>query len=290
MNAPEKRGVALPPGGSPYWLPSGLQEASAPLLYLGWGRRRYGAHPVPARLHAGWTYTVIKEGSPVLHMGRRSLRVEAGSFVVVGPDARTGWSDAGDSQCEVLVWLWAGAPQFASARGLTPDGYWMRRASRELLEQADRWHEETRREIRRSDEHVHAACVAIQQLMDVVFARAEQAPVAADARDEQRVRLALEWMRQHIDGRASVRDLADYLGLSSMTLHRLFTRCNGAAPGKTFHRIKMEEATRRLQSTEESIKSIGLGLGYRNPGDFTRAFTRYFGCPPGAVRNAVHET
>jgi AraC-like DNA-binding protein len=34
------------------------------------------------------------------------------------------------------------------------------------------------------------------------------------------------------------------------------------------------------------VKKVAYDLGYRHPGDFTRAYTRYFGHAPGSERVA----
>ena len=75
--------------------------------------------------------------------------------------------------------------------------------------------------------------------------------------------------------------LADYLGLSAMGLQRLFRRSAGRAPGRAFLELKMREADLRL-TCPGSTKETAFALGYRHPGDFTRAYARFHGHPPSA--------
>jgi len=275
-NSKTRRGLILPPASAPHWVPD---TSGSSLLYLGWGRRNYGLAPIAPRLHEGWTYTVICEGHPLARMGGRVVKTAPGMLLLTGPDVRAGWEAPASASCRVLVWLWAGAPLIPEP----PPGHTWRtsRATPEILDTLERIHIDTRREIHAPDRLSAAALNGLRQQLDVAFARAASTDPCRDVeRDTLRLRLAMQWMREHLNHRAAVAGLADYLAISPVSLQRLFRRHLGQSPGQTFHALKMEEARRRLALEEQSVKAVAFSLGYAQPGDFTRAYSRHFGHPP----------
>jgi transcriptional regulator GlxA family with amidase domain len=93
-------------------------------------------------------------------------------------------------------------------------------------------------------------------------------------------------MRRHLDIRSPATSLADYLGLSAMSLHRLFRQAAGLSPGQAFLELKMREAQRLLRCPGKSVKETSIELGYRHPGDFTRAYAKFHGHPPSHFEQA----
>jgi transcriptional regulator GlxA family with amidase domain len=97
-------------------------------------------------------------------------------------------------------------------------------------------------------------------------------------------------MRRHLDVRAPAAALADYLGVSAMGLQRLFRETTGRAPGRALLEMKMREASRLLSRPGSTVKETALTLGYRHPGDFTRAYAKFHGHPPSdRDRAPVHK-
>lgn len=270
------RELYLPEPGSPHWVPRG--EPPVGLLYLGWGRRFYGRHPIPLRLHHGWSCMVVLSGHPEFLADRRRHRTRRGTVIVAGPDVPYGWTDQRAAASTHLAWIWAESP--AIGKRLTARTCWLRNADNELLAEIEEVHRKTRHEIQRSDDYSPPSLQALKTLLDAALARCDRISPDAGKRAQQRLRLAEQWMQQHLDIRAPAAALADYLGLSPMGLHRLFQQSAGISPGRAFLEIKMREAQRLLKHASLSIKETAFTLGYRHPGDFTRAYTRYHGCAP----------
>lgn len=270
------REIYLPEPGSPHWLPGG--EPPGGLLYLAWGRRYYGRYPIPLRRHHGWTYMVVLSGHPLLLAGTGGHRMEKGSLILVGPDVPYGWNDRPAAACSLLVWFWSQRPELGSP--IDERTCWLRIADSESLNDLTELHCRTRREIQRPDVFSANALVAIKKLIDTAFARSNRINTVTETRDVHRLQLAEQWMRQHLDIRAPAGALADYLGVSAMGLQRLFRQAAGTSPGQAFHELKMREARRLLSRSETSVKEVAFTLGYRHPGDFTRAYTAYYGHVP----------
>lgn len=270
--AKTRREIILPAAGASYW--KSLGQPSHGLLYLGWGTRRYGKNPIPLRVHDGWTYTVITAGNPVLIAGETQKKLRAGTVLLAGPDVPFGWMNEGSSQCSILVWVWTKAPAF-HATETTPRTCWIRNAAPETLERLKRLHEETRQDVHAADSHSSELLETVQIRLNAEFERAAGRVRGGPDINMQKVQLALEWMRRHLDARSPTTGLADYLGVSAITLQRLFLKETGVSPGKMFLDLKMQEAAALLAKPTFTVKQTALTLGYKNPGDFTRAFTRF---------------
>lgn len=267
-----RREIILPAAGASYWKSLGLPLHG--LLYLGWGTRQYGKNPIPLRVHEGWTYTVITAGNPVLKAGDSRKKLSAGTVVLAGPDVPFGWIDEGSSRSSILVWVWTKTPAF-HATETTPRTCWIRNAGPETLERLKRLHAETRQELHAGDSHSRELLETVQIRLDAEFERAAGRVRGRADISTQKIHLALEWMRRHLDSRSPTAGLADYLGVSPITLQRLFLKQTGVPPGRIFLDLKMQAAANLLAKEDSTVKQAALTLGYKNPGDFTRAFTRF---------------
>ena len=277
------REFVLPPPGAPHWLPPG--EPPGGLLYLAWGRRQYGRNPIPPRMHHGWSYIAVASGQPVFLAGAHRQALRPGTLVVAGPDVPYGWEDRRGASCELLVWAWSVAPSFEGQ--LRERTCWIRRGSEETLEELRALHRMARRETQGADSRSPRLLGALHVMLDAAFERAAGRERNFAARDAQRLRLAEEWMRRQIHARAPARALADYLGVSPMGLQRLFRDAVGLSPGEAFRQTKMREAAAMLKRPGVSVKETAFMLGYRHPGDFTRAFVKFHGKAPGDFRGSA---
>lgn len=276
MTMKTRRELFLPGPEAPHWLPGG--DAAGGLLYLAWGHRQYGEHPIPQRLHHGWTYMAVLSGRPVLLVGSRRQPIDSGGLIIAGPDVPYGWIDQPSAECKLLVWVWSRPPTFQIP--VHGQSCWLRKCPPAAMADIESIHLRTRREIQQVDSHSSRALEALQTLVDAAFERSSGFVGDQSLRSSQRLHLAEAWMRRHLDMRAPVRALADYLGVSPMTLQRLFRDAGGLSTGQAFLEIKMKEASRLIKMGNSSIKEVALSLGYSHPGDFTRAFTKFFGFPP----------
>lgn len=277
------REIYLPEPGSPHWIPPGPPPGG--LLYLAWGRRFYGRYPIPLRVHHGWTYMVVLSGHPLLLAGDQRQRTLRGSLIVAGPDVPYGWNDRPTAPCSLLVWFWSQPPEIGAP--LDKMTCWLRTAAAETTAELEQLHRLTRREIQRPDSLSPEVLVALKKLIDANLARSARGPAETGTRDAHRLQLAEQWMRRHLDVRAPAAALADYLGVSPMGLQRLFREATGRAPGQALLEMKMREASRLLSQADSTVKKTAFTLGYRHPGDFTRAFVKFHGRAPSSQGKAA---
>ncbi len=80
-----------------------------------------------------------------------------------------------------------------------------------------------------------------------------------------------------------VEGAAFLLGMSSRTLQRNLSEEN-VTYRQVLEQVRMERATELLQETQASITEIAFSLGYDDATSFSRAFRRWAGYPPNAVK------
>ncbi len=81
----------------------------------------------------------------------------------------------------------------------------------------------------------------------------------------------------------SLASLSDELNVSSRTLHRRLVAAN------THFSVELDDARKAraltlVTTTNQTLVNVALSLGFSNPGAFTRAFKRWFGCSPQQLR------
>jgi AraC family transcriptional regulator of arabinose operon len=270
----------LPSGDRPFWhaaRPSPTHE----LLYLGWGERQFGLTPCPITRHEGWMYLLVEQGAPTLVTQTARHRIRKGTAVIVGPDHASGWDDIGARSCRVLVWIWRKpATPLLSTEPTT--ALRMIGVPAPVMVRLESLHALCREEVRLADEVMPLALDGLQRLVEATLMRPNLTRTNGE-QCAQRVSLAVRWMESHLQCRQPAVRIADYLGISPSTLHRLFKQEVGRSPDVHFHTIKMVAAKKQL-SEGSPVKAVAYGLGYRHPGDFTRAYTRHFGHAPGMER------
>jgi AraC-like DNA-binding protein len=102
-----------------------------------------------------------------------------------------------------------------------------------------------------------------------------------------RVRKAIDLMKANICGRIGLDELARNVGLSRPHFFALFKEQTNLTPNVYWNTLRMEEALRQLQSSEESLTALAGNLGFTSQGNFTRFFRDHVGVPPTLYREAA---
>ncbi|WP_368744500.1 GlxA family transcriptional regulator [Desertibaculum subflavum] len=95
---------------------------------------------------------------------------------------------------------------------------------------------------------------------------------------------AQTWLAKHFSVADTVTEMVSRSGLAERTFKRRFTKATGLAPLPYVHRLRIEEAKRRLERTSDSIDEIGWRVGYEDSAFFRRLFKRLTGVAPGQYR------
>lgn len=102
--------------------------------------------------------------------------------------------------------------------------------------------------------------------------------------ESDRIRIALNFAREHLAEALPVERLADAARLSLRQFGRAFRRETGETPAKAVERLRVEAARLRLQDGSEPIEQIALAVGFTDPERMRRAFIKLHGHPPQSVR------
>ncbi|WP_157961660.1 helix-turn-helix transcriptional regulator [Acuticoccus kandeliae] len=86
-----------------------------------------------------------------------------------------------------------------------------------------------------------------------------------------------------LSGALTVERLASELGTSNRTLQRRLREQDLTFRDAQAH-VRLKVAHTLLCETETAVQDIAARLGYRKPGAFARAFTRWTGQSPSAYR------
>jgi len=102
--------------------------------------------------------------------------------------------------------------------------------------------------------------------------------------ESDRIRMALNFAREHLGEALPVERLADAARLSLRQFGRAFRRETGETPAKAVERLRVEAARLRLQSGSEPIEQIARAVGFTDPERMRRAFVKLHGHPPQSIR------
>jgi transcriptional regulator GlxA family with amidase domain len=95
---------------------------------------------------------------------------------------------------------------------------------------------------------------------------------------------AQTWLTTHFSVADPVEEMVRRSGLAERTFKRRFTNATGYAPLVYVQHLRIEEAKRRLESSNDPVDEIGWQVGYEDPAFFRRLFKRLTGASPGHYR------
>jgi AraC family transcriptional regulator of arabinose operon len=111
-------------------------------------------------------------------------------------------------------------------------------------------------------------------------------PRSAEAILDERVRLAMDYMRQNLGSEASLPVLAEIAGMSASRLSHLFREQVGVSPMRYLEIQRLDRAKQLLELTTRSVQSISAEVGFESPFYFTLRFKRQTGLSPRTFRGA----
>ena len=130
----------------------------------------------------------------------------------------------------------------------------------------------------------------IDSIMDAADAAAPRRRGARMRGHDFRVRKSMQIMREKVAERISFDEVARTVGLSRPHFFALFKEQTRLTPNVYWNTLRMEEALRQLQASEEPLTAVASNLGFTTQGNFTRFFRDHAGVPPTLYREAVRAT
>lgn len=98
---------------------------------------------------------------------------------------------------------------------------------------------------------------------------------------------AIEYIESNLTNDITIQDIADYSYISSFYFQKGFAMLCGYSISEYIRNRKLSLAGYELLHTNNKIIDIALKYGYDSPDSFTKAFTRFHGSTPTAVRNGA---
>jgi len=114
------------------------------------------------------------------------------------------------------------------------------------------------------------------------YSQMASSQVAGDSAD--RVQRSIAYMREHLNEPLQVATLAALANVSASHFFALFKRQTGCPPIDYFTRLRMQQASRIMDTTKASVKEVAAALGYDDPFYFSRVFKAVHRVPPSYYR------
>lgn len=95
---------------------------------------------------------------------------------------------------------------------------------------------------------------------------------------------AVDYIEEHIDEPLEYESIAREMNISGFYFQKIFSILCGFTLGEYIRNRRLALAGSDLLATDDKIIDIALRYGYDTPEGFTRAFTRFHGVTPNAVR------
>jgi AraC family transcriptional regulator len=115
--------------------------------------------------------------------------------------------------------------------------------------------------------------------------RAVEAPRACGL-SRERLRRLLDYIDAHLANDLTLDALAAVACLSPYHLSRSFRRAKGTGLHRYVVQRRLERAGHLIMTTDLSIASISLAVGFASPAAFATCFRKVVGYPPSRLRNA----
>lgn len=234
-----------------------------------------------------WTLHLTLRGAATYHAGN-TVTAERGDLVLIAPDASCHYG----RKPEIDQWLhhWAvfqPKPEWKDLMQWRLCAPGMLKLS--IEEESDfLLFEKIFEQMFRLNEEEGPLAERIQgNLLEQLLLRATHYLVAAGHEPtDTRIFKAMEYMSEHLREMTSVADVANVCDLSESRLSHLFQQHLGMGVHKYRSDLRLQQAKKLLVTTDEPITRVALAVGYKDPVQFSKFFSRNIGYSPRDFRAA----
>lgn len=93
------------------------------------------------------------------------------------------------------------------------------------------------------------------------------------------------WIEENFTQKLTIEAIAQKTGISPRQFTRRFKKATGEPPMAYLQMMRIEDAKRHLETTEESVNEITWRVGYEDINSFRRLFKKHTGLSPKEYRN-----
>jgi len=97
---------------------------------------------------------------------------------------------------------------------------------------------------------------------------------------DQRVQVVLNLLRESIDNKPAVKELADAVNLSSSHLRRVFKAETGISLNRYLKSLRLQKSKELIEHTFLNMKQIMFAVGVKDKSQFARDFKKLTGFTP----------
>ena len=101
------------------------------------------------------------------------------------------------------------------------------------------------------------------------------------------IRGAISYMEEHLHENISLQDIAEQVHISPYIFGKGFGVMTGYSVSEYIRNRRLYLAAQALRESDESILDLALEAAYETPESFSKAFSRFHGNTPSAVRNGA---
>lgn len=98
--------------------------------------------------------------------------------------------------------------------------------------------------------------------------------------EDDRIKLAQEFIEQHYTEKLSVEDLADKFAIGKRHFERRFKKATSNSPAEYIQRVKIEAAKKQLENTAKNVTEVMFEVGYTDVKAFRTVFKKITGMSP----------
>ena len=96
----------------------------------------------------------------------------------------------------------------------------------------------------------------------------------------QKVEEVLKYINNHLDQNLSIKELADYSGISFFHFHRILKAALNEPLAGYINRVRLETAVNLNRYSDQQLSDIAIRIGYNDLSSFSKAFSKEFGLSP----------
>lgn len=108
----------------------------------------------------------------------------------------------------------------------------------------------------------------------------------AESTDIYNIMPALKEIAFRFDESIAVLELASICNLSESHFTRIFKKCTGMSPYNYTLKFRAKVGAALLKATKKTVNEISDCVGFKNPSDFYRQFSKYYSCSPVDYRKS----
>jgi AraC-like DNA-binding protein len=113
--------------------------------------------------------------------------------------------------------------------------------------------------------------------------------MAIEGSNGNRIREVTEYIINNYDRSFKIEELAEIANMSLASFHRHFKEVTAMSPIQFQKQLRLQEARRMLLADPTDIAEVVFRVGYESQSQFSREYSRMFGCPPREDMNRMRE-